>query len=49
MNKEPIISEPWTGKSGIRYRTVRYWLGIGWSNTLLQAEDDLLNWTFVTG
>jgi hypothetical protein len=47
INKEPIISKSWTGKSGTKYRTIRYWIGAGWSNTILQYEDDLLNWSFV--
>ena len=42
--KSTIVSEPWTGKDGRLYRSVKYWVGAGYTAGFLQVQDDLLNW-----
>jgi len=44
MNRAPIYSDTWTGQDGRLYRTVRFWVGTGWTAGFLQYQDDLLNW-----
>ena len=41
---DPIYSDTWTGQDGRLYRTVRFWVGNGWTAGFLQYQDDLLNW-----
>lgn len=38
------ISDSWVGQDGRTYRTVKYWVGVGWTAGFLQVQDDLLNW-----
>ncbi len=44
INREPLISEPWTGQDGRLWRDIKYWVGVGWSASFLQYQDDLGNW-----
>jgi len=47
MEKLPMYSEPWVGQDGKYYRSVRYWVGAGWSASFLQKRDELYNWNGV--
>lgn len=42
--KEPLISNPWTGKNNKQYRSISFWVGTGYSASFLQVQNDLLNW-----
>jgi hypothetical protein len=44
QEKDPSVSKPWIGQDGRTYRTISYWVGVGWTSTFLQVEDDLGNW-----
>jgi hypothetical protein len=44
MERAPIISNAWIGQDGRRYRSIKYWVGAGYTAGFLQVEDDLLNW-----
>jgi hypothetical protein len=37
MSKE-YVSNEWTGKDGKTYRSVRFWITDGWSNSFLQVK-----------
>jgi hypothetical protein len=40
----PRYSDSWTGQDGRVYRSVKYWVGAGWTSSFLQVRDDLGNW-----
>lgn len=42
--KSAIISQSWIGQDNKKYRTIKYWVGVGYSSSFLQFEDDLGNW-----
>lgn len=44
--KEPIITSSWIGQSGKEYRSIKYWVGAGYSASFLQYKDDLGNWVY---
>ena len=45
-NKTEIYSGYWVGQDGRTYRTVSFWVGVGWTAGFLQYQDDLGNWHF---
>ena len=45
--KKQIISSEWKGQDGNTYRSVKFWVGTGYTYGFLQIQDDLLNWKFV--
>lgn len=47
MSQKQIISDKWQGQDGRMYRSVKFWVGGGYTAGFLQAQDDLLNWNYV--
>ena len=42
--RAPVYSLSWVGQSGRTYRTVKFWVGTGYTAGFLQVEDELGNW-----
>jgi len=47
MPQNQIVSDTWQGQDGRMYRSVKFWVGAGYTAGFLQAQDDLLNWNYV--
>ena len=47
MSQKQIVSDTWQGQDGRTYRSVKFWVGAGYTAGFLQVQDDLLNWSYV--
>lgn len=47
MDQKQVVTHTWQGKNGLMYRSVKFWVGAGYTAGFLQVQDDLLNWNFV--
>ena len=45
--RAPIYSNSWVGQDGRTYRSVKFWVGAGYTAGFLQVEDDLGNWNLI--
>jgi hypothetical protein len=47
MPQNQVVSNEWQGQDGRTYRSVKFWVGAGYTAGFLQVQDDLLNWNYV--